>query len=67
MRRGGLLSLKDTEIDTSALKEAHPITEATNLSRTSTQMLAFTMTFTLIAYQEISSPVFLLTTPGKSR
>lgn len=60
MQWGGLLGLKHAEINIATLEYTLPITEATNLSRAFTLLLAFTMTFGLIAYQE-SSPLVTLT------
>lgn len=54
--------MKDTEINISALEEAFPVMEATNLSQAFALMLAFTVTFTFIAYQEISSLLVLTLT-----
>lgn len=67
MQRGGLLGLKDTEINISAPEETFPVTEATNLSRAFTLMLAFTVAFPLIAYQEISSLLVLALTKPKKK
>lgn len=65
MQWGGLLSLKETEINISALEDTFPVMEATNLTLAFIPMLAFTVTFTLIAYQEIFSPVLMtLTKPA---
>lgn len=50
MQWGGLLSLKETEINISALEDTFPVMEETNPSLAFIPMLAFTVTFTLIAY-----------------
>lgn len=65
MQWGGLLSLKDTEINIWAPEETFPVMEATNLSRAFALMLAFTVTFTLIAYQEILTLLVLTRSPKK--
>lgn len=65
MQWGGLLSLKETEINISALEDTFPVMEARNLTLAFILMLAFTVTFALIAYQEIFSPVLMtLTKPA---
>lgn len=57
--------MKDTEINISALEETFPVTEAANQSQAFALMLAFTVTFTFTADQQIS--ILLLQNPKKRK